>query len=139
MKITPISGYQETLGMIYFARMLDKIRKNAEGTLRDDFCDNLGTGFDARCVDYLRINYDDLKKQTLHGGLDEEILQWCFENGRTLNDGDIHIWNQFLKRVGWQDSVTEILIRRKSESGLSANHLIETMLEYFEYDEGRKA
>jgi len=139
MKATPLSAYQETLGMIYFARMLDKIRLNTAGKLREDFCENLGTGFDARCVNFLRVKYEELVKRTLQGGSDEEILQWCFDGGRALDEGDIFIWNQFLKKVGWQDGVSETLVRRKKESGLSDRDEIQTMGEYFEYDEGRKS
>lgn len=139
MKTAPLSAYQETLGMIYFARMLDKIRRHAAGTLREDFCDNLGSGFDGRCADFLRVKYENLVARTLQGGSDEEILKWCFETGRELNEGDIFIWNNYLKKVGWQDGVSEILARRKKESGLEARDEIETMLEYFEYDEGRKS
>lgn len=139
MKSTPISAYQEALGMIYFARMLSKIRLNAEGILREDFCQNLGSGLDARCVNFLRVSYPALVYRTLQGGADEEILQWCFETGRELSEGDIYVWNQFLKSVGWRDGVTEILTRRKVESGLADRDEIVTMLEYFEYDEGRKS
>ena len=70
--------------MIYFARMLDKIRLFASGELLEDFCNNLGGGFDARCVDFLRVNYADLTARVLQGGSDEEILKWCYENGREL-------------------------------------------------------
>jgi gluconokinase len=139
MKSAPISAYQETLGMIYFARMLDKIRLHAAGKLRDDFCENLGSGLDGRCVNFLRVPYADLVARTLQGGSDEDILRWCFENGREPNEGDIFVWNQFLKKVGWQDGVSEILVRRKQESGLADRDEIMTMAEYFEYDEGRKS
>jgi gluconokinase len=139
MKSVPVSAYQETLGMIYFARMLDKIRLHAAGRLRDDFCENLGSGLDGRCVNFLRVPYADLVARTLQGGSDEEILRWCFENGREPNEGDIFVWNQFLKKVGWQDGVSEILARRKQESGLADRDEIMTMAEYFEYDEGRKS
>jgi gluconokinase len=139
MKSAPRSAYQETLGMIYFARMLDKIRLFASGELLEDFCNNLGGGFDARCVDFLRVNYADLTARVLQGGSDEEILKWCYENGRELSEGDLFIWNQYLSKVGWNDGVSEILARRKQESGLEARDEIKTMLEYFDYDEGRKA
>lgn len=138
MKSTPLSAYQETLGMIYFARMLDKIRLNAAGELRDDFCDNLGSGFDGRCVGFLGISYDKLVERVLQGGSDGEILNWCFTNGRALSENDIFIWNQFLGKAGWKDGTSEILARRKRESGLEAMEEIQTMAEYFEYDEGRK-
>lgn len=138
MKSVPISAYQETLGMLYFARMLDKIRKHDAGELREDFCDNLGSGFDGRCVNFLRVAYPDLCARVLAGGTDEEILKWCFEAGRELSEGDIFIWNQYLTRSGWKDANSETLVRRKKESGLEEFDQIETMLEYFEYDEGRK-
>jgi gluconokinase len=139
MKSAPLSAYQETLGMIYFARMLDKIRLHAAGKLREDFCDNLGSGFDSRCVNFLRVDYQALVARVLQGGRDEEILNWCFENGRELSEGDIFIWNQYLSKVGWNDSLSETLLRRKKESGLEGRGEIQTMLEYFDYDEGRKS
>jgi hypothetical protein len=139
MKSVPLSAYQETLGMIYFARMLDKIRLKAAGKLREDFCDNLGSGFDARCVNFLRVEYGDLVSRVLLGGSDEEILRWCYEAGRRINDGDIYIWNEYLRKVGWQDGTTDTLARRKRESGLEGRDEIQTMVEYFEYDEGRKS
>ena len=139
MKSAPLSAYQETLGMIYFARMLDKIRLHAAGKLREDFCDNLGSGFDSRCVNFLRVDYQALVARVLQGGCDEEILNWCFENGRELSEGDIFIWNQYLSKVGWKDSLSETLLRRKKESGLEGRDEIQTMLEYFDYDEGRKS
>jgi len=138
MKSAPISAYQETLGMVYFARMLDKIRKHAKGELREDFCDNLGSGFDGRCVGFLRVDYVDLKARVLAGGDDEEILSWCFEAGRELDELDLFMYNAYMKKAGWNDGTTEMLIRRKKESGLEGNDAIQTMMEYFEYDEGRK-
>ncbi len=139
MKSVPLSAYQETLGMNYFSRMLDKIRLHAAGNLRDDFCENLGSGLDARCADFLRVDYSDLAARVLIGGGDDEILRWCYEAGRELDQGDIYIWNEFLRKVGWNDGVSEILARRKQESGLEGRSGIETITEYFEYDEGRKS
>ena len=138
MQQTPISAFEATSGMLYFARMLDKIHKHAAGELRDDFHENLGGGLDKRCADYLRVPYAELSKRTLEGGSAEEVLAWCFEQGRSLDDNDILIWNHFVTKLGWNDQVTELLEQRKAESGLIDHNEIETMLEYFEYDEGRK-
>ncbi len=138
MKSVPLSAYQETLGMIYFARMLDKIRLNAAGNLREDFCDNLGTGLDSRCAGFLRVDYPTLVERVLQGGSDEEILKWCHANGHVLTENDVFIWNHYLKKVGWNDATSEILIRRKKESGLEGRDDIQTMPDYFDYDEGRK-
>ena len=49
------------------------------------------------------------------------------------------MWNHYVTKLGWRDQVTESLANRKASSGLSDRDEIETMIEYFEYDEGRKA
>jgi gluconokinase len=133
----PISAYQETCGLIYFARMLDRIRKHARGQLRPDFHENLGGGFDAMMTDYLRIDYATLRERVLGGCSDEEMLDWCFETGRRLNEQDILIWNDFLRKRGWNDAGTAILVSRKQEAGLAHRDDIQTMLHFFEVDEGR--
>lgn len=138
MNQAPITAYETTLGLSYFARMLDKIRLNAAGRLREDFTANLGAGFDGRCVDFLRVSYESLVRRTLEGGSNEEILAWCYQEGRALSEGDVFIWNEFIRKVGWNDGVSEILTRRKGESGLQDREEIQTMFEYFEWDEGRK-
>ena len=124
--------------MLYFSRMIDKIRKHSKGELRDDFCENLGKGFDGRCADFLRVRYDDLLAEVAKGKADVELLTWCYETGRRLNDGDIFVWNQYITRVGWRDQTSEILERRKRESGLSHREDILTMIDYFDADEGRE-
>jgi Domain of unknown function (DUF5069) len=55
---TPCSDYVETSGIIFFARMLDKIRLRARGVLADSY--NLGfsdpTSFDARFCRFWHIS-----------------------------------------------------------------------------------
>ncbi|MEM8955266.1 MAG: DUF5069 domain-containing protein [Verrucomicrobiota bacterium] len=133
----PISAYEETLGMRYFARMLDKIRKYDVGELREDFHENLGKSLDGRCVSYLRVDYAEVVERTLSGGSDEEILEWCFERGRALDENDVLIWNQFSSKLGFRDHVSEVLEERKRESHLEDRDDIVTMFDYFEADEGR--
>lgn len=135
----PISAYRETLGMIYFARMLDKIRKQAAGRLDPEFHANLGKGFDGQCAGFLRVRYEDIAARVLEGGSDEEILLWCFATGRELDESDRFIWNEYLRKRGWNDASSELLARRKQENDLQDCSDIQTMVEFFEYDEGRKS
>jgi hypothetical protein len=51
----PRSPFDQVGGMVYFARMLDKIRLSASGRLRHDFRKNIGIGFDGRCTRYLHV------------------------------------------------------------------------------------
>ncbi|PYJ74717.1 MAG: DUF5069 domain-containing protein, partial [Verrucomicrobia bacterium] len=74
-------------GLFYFGRMLDKIRLHAKGELPPDYHANLGKGFDEKCVKFLRINYDRLVERVKQDRADEEILRWCFENGRRPSEG----------------------------------------------------
>ncbi len=134
----PRSAYDKTAGMIYFARMLDKIRLHERGELAEDFHGNLGKGFDERCSRFLRVAYEQIVTRVKQGGTDEEVLQWCFEHGRQLDDNDIFIWNEFLRKVGWNDAISERLAQRKKEAGIDHLEEVRTMTEYFEYDEGRK-
>ncbi len=52
MMQTPCSDYKETKGLIYFARMLDKIRLKAARRLPEDYLTGVEdpTFFDARCT-----------------------------------------------------------------------------------------
>ena len=86
----PRSAFDCTGGIVYFARMLDKIRLRAAGRLRADFHSNLGSGFDGRCCRFLGIEYADLRERVHAGGTDDDILGWCFSAGKRPNDEQIH-------------------------------------------------
>jgi Domain of unknown function (DUF5069) len=117
--------------------MLDKIRLHRKGELPPDYHANLGKGFDEKCVNFLRINYDELVERVKRGGTDEEILQWCFDNGRRPTDDDIYVWNEFMRKRGWNDEVSETLKRRKKEAGMSDRTDIQTAFQFIDADEGR--
>jgi hypothetical protein len=73
------------------------------------------------------------------GGTDEEIWQWATARGRKPSDEDIENWNEFMRKCGWKDSISETLARRKKESGLARRDDIETMFQFIDADEGRSA
>lgn len=135
----PRSAYDTTLGMVYFARLTDKIRRHVRGELRSDFHANLGKAFDARCADFLRVPYERIRELVLSGMDDEAILRSCQSEGRSLSESDIEIWNGFMTKRGWKDEASEVLAKRKGESGLERRDEIQTMFDYFEFDEGRRA
>ena len=134
----PRSAYDQVDGLLYFARMLDKIRLHARGELREDFHPNLGKGADNWCAGFLHVDYAALKQRVLEGGTDEEILAWCIAQGRSLNDADRMVWNQFLTKLGWNDFASTRLEALKAQGGLTARTDIQTMPQYFDVDEGRK-
>lgn len=127
--------------MFYFARMLDKIRLHARGDLHPDYHANLGAKRTADwfCCGFLRVDYADIRARVLEGGTDLEILHWCYEKGRRLDAIDMMIWNEFARKLGWNDPGTSVLEKYKAGSGLAGRQDIVTMMDYFEVDEGRKA
>ena len=128
-----------TNGMVWFPRMTDKIRLHVRGELPADYIPWLGKGFDGRCLRYLRIEYAPLVERVLQGGTDEEMLQWCFTNGRELSEEDITVWSDFMRKRGWRDSPAVIadLEESKRQSGLAQRADIDTYFLYNDADEGR--
>lgn len=134
----PCSPGDETAGLKHFPRLLGKIRLHHEGRLWEDLHQNLGKGLDNWLCQFLHVKYDDLKARVLEGGSDEELLQWCQEHGRPLNDTDKLVWNSYAAKLGWNDHVTPTLQRRKLEAGLQDRDDIQTMIHYMDVDEGRR-
>jgi gluconokinase len=117
--------------------MLDKIRLHAAGRLPRGY--NLGTKvwtwFDARCTRFLAVNYEALVERTLRGGTDQEILAWCFEQGRRPSEEDIEIWNEFMTTRGWRDSSSAALAEAKRVRGFADRDDIQTAFEFHIADE----
>ena len=124
-------------GLFYFGRMLDKIRSHAKGELPPDYHPNLGKGFDEKCVTFLRIKYDQLVERVKQGGRDEAILRWCFKIGRRPSEDEVYVWNEFMRKRGWNDEVSETLKRRKQEAGMADRSDIQTAFQFIDADEGR--
>lgn len=135
----PRSPFDKAGGMAWFPRMLDKIRLHARGELEEAYHGNLGNGVDTFCAGYLRIDYTALTARVSEGGTDEEILAWCFAQGRELDHGDLFIWNNFVAKIGWEDFASKRLDAQKAGLGLADRDDIRTMPQLFEVEEGRKA
>ena len=132
------SPYVKVGRLVYFGRMLDKIRLHARGALpAADYAGNLGKGFDGRCCNFLRVNYDELKGRTLAGDLsDAQLLAWCHERGGARSDEECEVWCGFMAKRGWRDAGATILAQRIRESALEAKPVM-TMFDYLDFDEGR--
>lgn len=124
-------------GIVYFGRMLDKIRLHLANRLPEDLHEFRGQGFDGRTSRFLRISYPSLVDRVREGGTDEELLEWCFANGRRPEEDEIEIWNTFMRKHGLKDAATPRLEWRKQQSGLEGRADIETMFQYINADEGR--
>ena len=134
------SVYTKVGRLVYFGRMLDKLRLHAEGKLPADYVVNLGDEIfrtlDGRCCRFLGVRYAELRDRALVGGTDEEILAWAHARGTPRPDEDCHMWNRFIVKLGWRDERSAVLPQRILDSGLTGKP-IETIIDHIEYDEGR--
>ena len=43
-------------------------------------------GYNSRCLKFLEVSYDDVFTLVEEREIDEEIINWCFANGRQPNE-----------------------------------------------------
>ena len=121
-----ISPYVTVGRVVYFARMVDKIRLHAAGKLPvDEYAANLGKGFDLRCCNFLRIDYGELKQRVLAGtDSAEQLLAWAEERGGPRTDEECETWNGFMMKRGFRDDGAPTLARRIGESRLEGKPIM---------------
>jgi hypothetical protein len=134
------SCYAKVGRLIYFGRMLDKIRLHAAGKLPPEYHHFLGERdsptLDGRCCRFLGVGYSEIKRRALAGETDESILNWAHAHGTPRTDEECHVWNRFIAKLGWRDERSHVLPQRIQESGLTGKP-IETLIDHIEFDEGR--
>jgi hypothetical protein len=110
---SPAQSFRETRRCFLFRPDARQIRLHAKGELRSDYHANLGKGFDEKCVEFLRVDYDGVVERVKQGGTDKEMLDWCFIVGRKPED-DIYVWNEFMRKSAGTTKVSEMVVRRKA-------------------------
>lgn len=133
-----LRGPQEGVeGLVYFGRMVDKVRLEQTGKLPEDYRANLGEGFDKACCEFLGVSYEKLRTRVREGGTDEEILDWCGKVGWARDPEEKRIWGAYLSKRGWRDEMADRLLFRKKEAGWEKRDEIQTFFDYIDADEGR--
>ena len=138
----PCSPYVKLGDMVWIARMFDKARKMHDGTLHEDYHSNLGKGHDARCCNFLKVDYEGVKQRVAEGLDDEAMITWCFEHVRKPDAFDVEIWNAYMIKLGHMDEnpgFAEYIAERKKAYGLEGRDDILTFFQLIEKDEGRLA
>jgi gluconokinase len=128
--------------IVFFGRLLDKIRLHARGALPPEYHANLGDPkpalFDARCCRFVGVRYGELRDRALEGGCDEEILAWAHARGAPRSDDECVVWNRFMTKLGWRDDRSDALRERVAEYGLAPG-AAQTFCELIDLDEERPA
>lgn len=132
----PCSGYATVGGIVFFARMLDKIRLHAAGELPGDY--NLGGGLDSRMCRFLHIDYAAVSARARVETDDAVVLEWCFAQGYRPAADDILYFNTYMTKRGWRDDYSPKLEAAKASRGWSDRVDLQTSFDLQDADEGRK-
>ena len=131
------SPYDKTCVLVYFGRMLDKIRSQARAELPPGNVENFEKDFDEKCAMFLGVNYDLVVNYVNEGLTDQAVLQSCFGMGHRPSDGEIHMWNEFMRKRGWNDELSGTLENQKKKHAMLSRSEIQTAFQFIDADEGR--
>ena len=130
------SPYEKVGGLVFFGRLLDKLRLHAAGRLPADY--NRGHGLDGRICSFLKVDYERIVSRALQEQDDLKILQGCFAEGKHPSEEEILVFNAFMEKRGWRDEQSEDIRQRKERMGLSHRDDLQTCFDIHDADEGRK-
>jgi hypothetical protein len=134
------SPYETVGGLVYFGRMIDKIRLEAEGVLPAEYRPFLGgtnpLSFDARCCRFLRIDFHAFSARVVEGWTDDALFQWTCTHGQKPSEVETEVWNAFMQKRGWRDPSSGRLCQRKQEWGI-ADPRVSSFFDFLDADEGR--
>jgi gluconokinase len=133
----PISPTLTCGGLVYFPRMLDKIRLHQAGLLPEGYHENLGSGMDSWTCQFLHADYQNVRALVANGLSDDAILEACFVAGRRPNPFEMGMFNEFMAKRGYRDALAARLAFRKNEAGIPDRDDIQTFFDFIEFDENR--
>jgi hypothetical protein len=137
----PVSDHVKTRGVVYFARMVSKIRLHAAGQLPADYVAHLGfandTTLDARFCRFWALDYEKVKARALQGGTADEVFDDLFAGRQPLNTEHVFAWNLFLLKRGWRDSASDGVAAGKAAAGFADRDDIQTWADLHDVEEGR--
>jgi hypothetical protein len=131
------SPYDKTCGLVYFGRMVDKIRAIARGEVPSEHIDKFEADFDQKCATFLGVTYDAVVTYVNQGLTDQAILQSCFAMGHRPSEGEIHMWNEFMRKRGWNDELSATLETQKKKRAMLSRSEIQTMFQFMDANSGR--
>jgi len=117
--------------------MLDKIRSLARGELPPEYVEDFEKDFDQKCAMFLGVSYELLVNYVNQGLTDQAILQSCFGMGHRRCEGEIHMWNEFMRKRGWNDELSGTLEDQKKKRAMLSRSEIKTVFQFMDAESGR--
>ncbi len=118
------SPYDKTTGGVHhLGRMLDKIRLMQTGRLPEDYHRNYGlsVGLDGNLCGFLNVKFADVEAQVRAGRSDAEVAEWIFATGLRPTRVQVQVWNEFIRKLGWNDRVSGFIAKAKAEADMTGH------------------
>ena len=99
------SPYDKIGGLVYFARLLDRVRSLARGEVPSECIENFEKDFDQECATFLRVTYELLVKY-VNEGLSPRDFAVVFRD-ETTDPLKVRFTcgNEFVRKRGWNDEL----------------------------------
>ncbi|MFM9080038.1 MAG: DUF5069 domain-containing protein [Opitutaceae bacterium] len=125
-------------GLHHLGRMIDKIRLQHAGALPPEMQRNYGlaVGLDGSLCGFLGMTFTAVEARVREGGTDAELAEWVFAHGLRPNRMQAIAWNEYSRKLGWNDRLTPFLQKQLREEGLDPAQVV-TALDAIEVTEGR--
>ena len=92
------SPYDKIGGLVYFARLLYRIRSLARGEVPSECIENFEKDFNQECATFLGVSYELVVEYVNEGLSDHAILQSRFGMGHRPSEGEMYMWNEFMRK-----------------------------------------
>ena len=136
--IYPRSPRETMCGWMHLPRYIDKIRLHLAGKLHADYQPNFGKGFDGAWLKAAGLNHESFIEIVQVSLCDGQVADWVASNIRASSDDKRSHAATMLDYPKAGDQVmTDRLIQRKEQAGLSHRSEITTFIDFIDADEGR--
>lgn len=127
-------------GLHHLGRMFDKMRLKLAGKLPADFERNYGLtfGLDGILCGFLGVKFEDIEARVKEGGTEAEMAEWVLSHGLRPNRTQTAVWNEYIRKLGWNDRGTAVLVKAKAEGGYADRHDVVTIFDGIEVSEDRE-
>ena len=136
--IYPRSPRETMCGWMHLPRYIDKIRLHLAGKLHADCQPNFGKGFDGAWLKAAGLNHESFIEIVQVSLCDGQVADCVASNIRASSDDKRSHAATMLDYPKAGDQVmTDRLIQRKEQAGLSHRSEITTFIDFIDADEGR--
>jgi Domain of unknown function (DUF5069) len=136
------SPYEAAAKLVYFPRLIEKIRLHQQGQLPTDFQENFGDKkqwvLDDICCRFLRLSHAQLQTLVTPTATNEEILEQCWLLAGRRSEHEIDIWSGWITRVGWRDAQSPRIAVWKKDLGRDNDESLQTLFDLLDAEEGRR-